>query len=246
MKKTALMGMVLLIAIGVSAVFAQTQTDGTFNYVEVKGGYSVSGIKGKAKGAIKIPAKFNNKPVVEITTDGFNNYGISELTIPDSVKIIRSNAFSYNSFSKLTIPPSVIEIGQGAFAYCRNLLSIDMVKSNVEIIGPEAFAGCGKLTKFEGGNSGGRVKIFGSGAFRGCNSLEAIWFRASVETIEDRAFAGCTALKRVNFQSPNTKIAATAFPAGAKLLEKYPNGGTGPYDAVRKNGSIADWEKGKS
>lgn len=74
-----------------------------------------------------------------------HKYGITEITIPDNVKIIMGNAFSgQNKLINIIIPDSVTTIGGGAFQGCIRLTNIIIPDSTTKI-GKKAFFDCKKL-----------------------------------------------------------------------------------------------------
>ena len=105
-----------------------------------------------------------------------NGEKVTDLIIPESVKIIRNSTF-YNceSLRSIEIPDSVIFIGEEAFRGCTGLTSIEIPNSVTEI-GNSAFFGCTGLTLIEIPNS---VTEIGSSAFSGCTSLISVIWNAT-------------------------------------------------------------------
>ena len=103
----------------------------------------------------------------------YNCSMLTNITIPDSVKSIGSEAF-YNcsKLSSITIGDSVTSIGEYAFSECSSLTSVTFGEnSKLESIGEYAFRGCSSLTSITIPDS---VTSIGSSAFSGCSSLESI------------------------------------------------------------------------
>lgn len=163
---------------------------------------------------VKGPVSFTIKDGV-LTSVKLNNE--TEVTIPDSVKIIGRSAFSdcvsmtcvtigngvigigdsafdrCGGLTSITIPDSVTSIGKFAFASCRSLTHVTIGKS-VASVGWGAFSRCSALTSVAIPNS---VTSIGYNAFGGCSGLTSVTIPNSVTSIGDGAFDGCVALKRI-------------------------------------------------
>lgn len=66
--------------------------------------------------------------VTEIVNN-FNDLGITELQIPESVTAIKGSFCSLRNLTEVVIPGSVNTISQGSFAFCKNLASITIPAS---------------------------------------------------------------------------------------------------------------------
>ena len=144
------------------------------------------------------------------------NLGMTSVFIPNSVTIIRGEAFlGCTSLASVTIPNSVTSIESGTFSGCTSLASVT-IGNSVTSIESGTFSGCTSLTSitlvdglpaigsdwFAGipvtsitiPNS---VTSIGSGAFSGCPSLTSIIIPNSVTSIGSNAFASATILQRV-------------------------------------------------
>ena len=85
--------------------------------------------------------------VVFIGESAFFQAGITELTIPNSVTNIFSDAFNYcDGLKKVSLGSSVEVINDNAFHFCTDLISINLPAS-VKSIGAEAFYGCVSLAE---------------------------------------------------------------------------------------------------
>ena len=135
----------------------------------------------KISGQLSIPDiaedKSGNKyTVTTISECAFKGcFGLTSVTIPNSVISIGSYAFQYCSgLTSVTIGNSVTEISERAFLGCSGVTSVTIPNSVTEI-GYEAFAGCSGLTSIIIPNS---VTEIGIGTFNGCTVLREL-------TIED-------------------------------------------------------------
>ncbi len=117
-----------------------------------------------------------------------------EPTIPGSVTVIGSNAFSFCAgLTSVTIPSSVKTIGDEAFSACTGLTLVT-IPNSVTIIGDYAFLSCTGLTSV---TIPGSATTIGNGAFLGCTGLTSVTIPNSVTTIGIGTFAYCTKLATI-------------------------------------------------
>lgn len=132
MKKIFYVFSILIISITLIACNRQKHN---LNYTlnDVGNGYIVS-IGSCMDSEIKIPSKYNGKPIVEIGESGFKNCNfINKLIIPDGIVKIGEWAFSYcTSLTSITIPKSVRSIENWAFSDCYSLVEV-INKSSLNI-----------------------------------------------------------------------------------------------------------------
>ena len=121
--------------------------------------------------------------------------------------------FIAKGITEYTIPGSVKEIGYGAFSGCSSLTSIT-IPNSVTSIGGNAFLGCSSLTSITIPNS---VTSIGERAFWGCSSLKSITIPNSVTSIEYSAFAGCRSLTSITIPNSVTSIGEDAFAYCSRL-----------------------------
>ena len=125
---------------------------------------------------VYIPESYNGSKIVAIGELAFSNdFGRNDCQI-----------------ESITIPSSVKEIEYFAFGRCNTLKTVNMAEG-VEIIGVDAFLGCG----FEKVELPESVEKIGSGAFDGCSNLREINIPSSVD-IGDSAFNYSSKLEKVD------------------------------------------------
>lgn len=176
---------------------------------------------------VTVPATVNGYPIVEVrgTFSGhasvtkinlsnglkiigaytFQNTGITELVIPDSVTVIRQYGFmSAKSLTSLRIPSGVTTIEPSTFMYCSALQSISL-PNTVTSIGATAFIHCSSLTDIV---IPGSVKTIGDRAFQNCKKLEQATLMEGVTAIQNQAFYYCDSLQKIIIPSTVTTISA--------------------------------------
>lgn len=154
--------------------------------------------------------------VTEIGEEAFMGcVELGAVTIPNSVRYIRKNAFRESSLSAVTIPSSVTLIASGAFC-CTNLSSVT-IPNSVTTIGKEAFSQNG----LESVTIPGSVTTIGEEAFSFSYDLETVVISEGVSTIQAGAFANCENLKSINIPSSVTSIGADAFTCSYDLTASY-------------------------
>ena len=125
----------------------------------------------------------------------FDYVALELLYLPNSAKVIRSNAFSsYKSLRCLHLGNSITSIGDNAFEKCSRL-AILTIPNSVTSIGNNAFWDCSRLAILTVPNS---VTSIGEGAFYNCSGLTSVTIPASVTSIDDSAFYGCNSLTAVH------------------------------------------------
>lgn len=136
-----------------------------------------------------------------IETGTFCFTGLVEVSLPNSVQTLRSNAF-YNciylkeinlpanltelefgvlenciSLIKIKIPEKVITVDRFAFSGCKSLSRID-IPDSVEVINERAFANCTSLTSMTLGTN---LKYIDKNVWYLCSELTSLSYRGTVE-----------------------------------------------------------------
>ena len=96
-------------------------------------------------GKITIPSMIGGKPVTWIDEHAFRGAAVTNVTIPGTVRTIRTHAFTgCDQLEILTIADGVKTIDGYAFSECTNLTLVSLPDS-IQEIGAGAFRGCPEL-----------------------------------------------------------------------------------------------------
>lgn len=185
---------------------------------------------------VVIPQTINGKPVTMIGGWCFSRkFDLRSVTIPDSVTIISSCAFSQctgletvklpsnlehfggavfegSGITEITLPSSLIGGGYRTFADCKNLKEVFIPKGvmfNEEVF---AYAGLEKITFEEG------VEVIADAMFFGTPIKEVV-LPQSIKTIGQSAFADCANLESIVLNEGLITIDTYAFGGTSKLKE---------------------------
>ena len=168
----------------------------------------------------------NTYPVTSIGVEAFCNcYGLTSVTIPNSVTSIGYRAFYYCSgLTSVTIPNSVTSIGGSAFYKCSSLTSVKVLITDfsafcnnkvnnfvrteigkpIQLIDNEGT----EITEYIVPND---VTSIGDYTFCYCNGLTSVTIPNSVTSIGENAFSGCSGLTSVTIGNSVTSIGSSAF-----------------------------------
>ena len=207
----------------------------------------VSAIPSGTSGAITVPSKLGDCPVMGIGKGAFKYCTrVKSVTIPPGVTSIGDFAFYYcDSLTEVKIPSSVTSIGVCAFCGCNSLSSVAL-PPGLTIIEESLFSGCSKLASVtipSGVTSVGRSAFMGctalasvaipsgvtrieNGAFERCSALASVTISEDVMRIEDNAFYGCYALRSVALPSTLSHLGDCAFEYSGLEAVAIPEGVT--------------------
>lgn len=195
-----------------------------FSYVVQGSTVKITGYTGTEK-SIEIPSTIEGKPVTEIGAESFKYLGITNVTIPSSVKTIGYTAFEGHRLTKLTLPEGLETIEFDAFsggtletvslpstlttigynAFRSNNLTDIVIPDSVTDIGEYAFS----TNSIVNAKLPSGITHLKQGVFH-MNILESINIPNSVTIIDSEAF-NSNALKSIAIPNSVTTINDGAF-----------------------------------
>ncbi len=114
-----------------------------FTYREVDGGVEIQGYNGFEVDTLIIPKTIGSRPVIKIGENAFQNLGLTEVVIPDSVECIEDGAFKgCKRLEKVKLSQNLNKLGGEVFEECENLKSLDLPNSLCRV-GPRCFSETG-------------------------------------------------------------------------------------------------------
>lgn len=136
------------------------------------------------------------------------NYERTSYTVPESVKIIKENAFEgCKNIADVTLPKELQDIQNRAFSGCTALKSIE-IPSKIAFIREESFLCCTSLKKVLLPES---INFISKCAFKECTALENINIPDNVTSIASEAFSKCLSLKTIKLSESITDISHDTF-----------------------------------
>ncbi|MDE6741603.1 MAG: leucine-rich repeat domain-containing protein, partial [Muribaculaceae bacterium] len=153
--------------------------------------------------------------IEEIGAYGFNNCTeLTEINLPNSLKIIANYSFVSTAITSLILPESLQSIEGFAFGGCRDLISISFPNTPIRI---------------------------GTGAFETCTNLQNISFSQTLPEFPsvDQAFYQCTAIKDIKYTAATPTRSDLEFEESVyeNAVLNMPNAALGDIQAT------APWNK---
>lgn len=230
--------MILSAAIAYAADY-DFEADGIYYQVKSLDNLTVKVVKGdnSYSGEIEIPASVSYKgksfEVTEIGYSAFQSSKVTKVTVPQTISIINSYAFSGASSLSEFVFPTEKELTIGSFAFSESNINRLEIPDNVVSIDKYAFQSC---TSLEYAKIGAGLKKLEAYLFRRCKNLETVEVPDNLQVIEQSAFSECKILKNINFPQSLTDIGRYAFSGCEEFTEiELP-------DNVRTVGSYAFWD----
>jgi len=151
-------------------------------------------------------------------TKSFNNASDITLTIPNTVKVIKTNAFNSSSVPNIVIEdgdtPNSLTIEPQAFTKA----GVKTIKfsNTIEKLPENVFEGCSSLQTL---TIPSNIKTIGDYAFTKCTGLTEVTLEEGVESIGTNAFNSCKALTKINLPTTMSVIPSYSFSACTSLAE---------------------------
>ena len=164
---------------------------------------------------VVVPTELNGLSVMEIGANCFAESAVVSVTVPDSILVIESGAFSKcTALTSVTLPDQMLYVGPQAFAECSSLKEITLPSTGITEYSASLFMGSAveKVILPEG------VEIVPASAFFASN-LKEITLPSTIKTVGDSAFAGCAELTSVKLNEGLTTIGNYAFMSCSSLTE---------------------------
>ena len=207
---------------------------GQFNFTTNNGAITITSYTG-ASAAPVIPSTTNGYPVVSIGNSVFEDFPVTNVTIPSSVTNIGNNAFTdCTHLISVAIPGSVTYIGLFAFSECSSLTSAT-ISNGVAGIGGSAFFECSSLTNV---TIPGSVADLGGTAFEDCSRLRSVTISNGVTSIGNYAFGLCADLANVTIPESVTNIGDAPFLECSALTNIFVDTANPAYSSL--NGILFD------
>ena len=175
--------------------------------------------------------------VVAVARAGFSHCTSKAITLPQTVKDIREEAFAYcQKLKTFIIPKDVNQISPSTFLDCRSLTNVyysndegkrTIYNSKITSFGDHAFDSCVSLRKIQCQST---AVFFGQSCFQKCSTLSVFRFpvdngenseNRNTITVEDYAFADCTSLQKVYFDINMLHVSDYAFADAKSDLTFY-------------------------
>ncbi len=194
-------------------------------------------------GGYTIPEQVNGRMVDRIWASAFNcAEKLTDIDIPETVKIIGGNAFEKTGLTDVTIPDTVQKLDSGAFEDCTKLTHVKLPKGMTSI-SHSLFKGCTSLSSIDFPESATNIEMY---AFADCKSLTNLILPDGIVNITLASFEGCTNLQRVvipasvtGFPNDDTVGAYDMFPDSPRTLVVYVEKDSGGERWAINN--VEDW-----
>jgi len=129
------------------------------------------------------------------------------IVLPRTITAIDEGALSGSGITNITIPASVKTIGMGAFAGCKGLTSLT-IPATVTQLGAYMCKDLPALTKVV---IKAETNSIPTAAFANCTKLANVELPSNIALIDSAAFAGCSALANIALPQSLTRIGDSAF-----------------------------------
>lgn len=173
---------------------------------------------------VDIPESLDGHTVVCIGQSAFENKStVTAISVPNTVTKIDNYAFKGTGISELTLPSSLKTLGAQILSNNTGVTSITIPKSveYTSLTGGE-YGPLGESSVVTVNIEPGATAVT-TGLCAKCTTLEKVNIPSSVTSIADRAFLGCTALSDIYIPDSVTKIEKQVFAASGLTSLKLPS-----------------------
>lgn len=226
--------------------------DGDFYYAEINGAIRIMCYDG-AGGAVAVPSVIAGKPVTSIGFAAFADTGITSVTIPGSVSLIREYAFVHcKELVSIDVDPAnTAYSSRDGVLYNKNATTLIcypagksggfIIPDSVSNIMMWAFYGSAGLTRV---TIPGSVMLIGEFAFAKCTGLTSVIIPAGVSHVWDEAFADCSSLEGAYFYGNAPWMGKFVFAGGASGFTVNYMAGRKKFNALKREYALAVFTDG--
>ncbi|MDR0859293.1 MAG: leucine-rich repeat protein [Oscillospiraceae bacterium] len=213
-KKILSLALVLVFALSLAPV-SFALTEGDYKYT-IQAGVAIIDEYIGSGGDVVIPSTIAGKTVTEIGENAFWYVKtIGKVTIPNTVTKINGGVFRYSSLTEIIIPDSVRVIANYAFAEAALLKSV-VIPDSVESIGDGVFFDCDSLQNVKLPST---LEMITHNMFQDCDSLTEISIPETVTKLGNDAFFSCVNLESIIIPSKVKEIPWSCFELCRKLTK---------------------------
>lgn len=146
------------------------------------------------QGAYSIPSTVHGKTIDQIWTSGFEGaVGLTDITIPASIRRLGTAAFESTGLTHVTIPDTVQQVDPAVFQNCTSLVSVKLPNGITEI-DQYLFANCISLQHVDMPDTITKINIY---AFHNCTSLTSLALPEGLTSLSVGCFEKCYNLQHV-------------------------------------------------
>lgn len=146
------------------------------------------------QGAYSIPSTVHGKTIDQVWTSGFEGaVGLTDITIPASIRRLGTAAFENTGLTHVTIPDTVQQVDPAVFQNCTKLVSVKLPAGLAEI-DQYMFANCISLQYVDMPDSITKINIY---AFHNCTSLTSLALPKNLSSLSVGCFDKCINLQHV-------------------------------------------------
>lgn len=146
------------------------------------------------QGAYSIPSTVHGKTIDQVWTSGFEGaVGLTDITIPASIRRLGTAAFENTGLTHVTIPDTVQQVDPAVFQNCTSLVSVKLPNGITEI-DQYLFANCISLQHVDMPGTITKINIY---AFHNCTSLTSLALPKGLTSLSVGCFEKCYNLQHV-------------------------------------------------